>query len=338
MDLTIEWWGTAAFRIRYGNWTGLLDPFVTRNPFSQPKLDISLEEAAKEADYAFLSHGHFDHVMDVPALIRMNPKLKVFGGHTAVRTVRRDMGYDTASFDQIQEVMDGPIQLASGSPVTVEVQNSKHVRFDRYLIIKTLARAAFSKSRSFLRPELLTQYPCGETLSYRFNFGGIRMLFLGSAGPTRQMLDSWAQEPLDCLLVPIQGSSWICEIAANIVLKLRPRVVIPQHHDNFYPPISQFIDISDFRNRVKSALPSTRILELQIGQIYKWKAGHYIDPAKSKKHGILNEHGNLNKKFLEQQMGLNMNPEEWQKMRQEKSSFEINEHRQKEPEQNPDIS
>ena len=83
---------------------------------------------------------------------------------------------------------------------------------------------------------------------------------------SEEQLDDWARNPVDCLLVPLQGNSRINEIGARIVEKLRPESVIPHHHDDFYPPISRSIDISKFRKIVKDTFPSTRILELEMGR------------------------------------------------------------------------
>jgi len=61
-------------------------------------------------------------------------------------------------------------------------------------------------------------------------------------------------------MLPLEGHSDICRIAANLVLGLKPRSVIVHHHDNFYPPVSRTVDISPFVEQVNRQCPDTRII------------------------------------------------------------------------------
>ena len=277
MELDIEWWGTAAFRIRFQSWTALLDPYITRNPFAYPKLQMTLNEAAEGADHIFVSHGHFDHIADIPALLKKNQKVRVFAPPTAIRSLRRDLQGEYS--DRLHETCEGQVNLGVNAPISVETYSSKHVHFDLKLILSTLAKAMVSEARSCVKPRLLTHYPSGECVSYVFNLGGFRIRYLGSAGPTDEMLDSWGAVPIDCLLVPMQGNSDINQIGAKIVEKLKPKIVIPHHYDMAYPPIMQNIDISEFKELVARNSPESHIMELRVGESLKLKIGEAERPT-----------------------------------------------------------
>ena len=91
------------------------------------------------------------------------------------------------------------------------------------------------------------------------------MHHFGSAGCTEGELARLAvlSSP-DVLLFPLQGHSRVCRIAARIVERLKPRVVIPHHHDDFYPPISQAVDIAPFVRSVGELLPPVKVVELPV--------------------------------------------------------------------------
>ena len=68
MPTTIEWFGTATFRIRTGGRTLFFDAYLDRLPGLEP-VGLSTAEVT-EAHFVFVSHAHFDHLAgaDVIAL------------------------------------------------------------------------------------------------------------------------------------------------------------------------------------------------------------------------------------------------------------------------------
>ena len=79
-------------------------------------------------------------------------------------------------------------------------------------------------------------------------------------------LERLGKQPTDILLVPLQGHTHIAQIAHKYVKALQPKVVIPHHQDNFFPPISTMIDIQPFVERVKQTNPNIDIRILEINK------------------------------------------------------------------------
>ena len=75
MDVT--WLGTAGFKIETGPSTLLVDPYLTRNPKASPRQPKSPEDF-KKTDHIFISHGHFDHVLDIPEIASISGA-RIFG-------------------------------------------------------------------------------------------------------------------------------------------------------------------------------------------------------------------------------------------------------------------
>ena len=74
--MDIQWLGTAGFKISTHGVEFLIDPYLSRNKKASPVQNLKPSDI-KKASHIFLSHGHFDHVMDVPTIVE-NTKAKVF--------------------------------------------------------------------------------------------------------------------------------------------------------------------------------------------------------------------------------------------------------------------
>ena len=116
---------------------------------------------------------------------------------------------------------------------------ARHVAFDARLVLSTLWRCLPHL------PELArlgsSHYPCGQALGWYVEVEGKRLFHLGSA-----CLPQDLEAEVDVFMVPVQGRTDICAVAADLVGRVRPSVVIPHHHDDFYPPLSRFVDLAPF--------------------------------------------------------------------------------------------
>jgi len=65
-DTTIEWFGTATFRVRHGGLELFFDAYLDRLPGLVP-VGISTAQV-ESADFVFVSHAHFDHLYGADAI------------------------------------------------------------------------------------------------------------------------------------------------------------------------------------------------------------------------------------------------------------------------------
>ena len=254
MELT--WFGTAGFRIKSDKHTILIDPYFSRNDKAFPKQSLKPSDI-QEGDVILITHGHFDHIYDVPT-ISANTGAKVFCGNGISEFLIRN-GMETGKIHEVN--FDGEDFNFNG--IHAQAYFSRHVKFDRWLIFKTLARINFRLSRYL---PLLREYPEGQVLSWRLIVEGKAVHHFGSAGSTSDELAQLNNQPTDILLVPLQGHSDIIQIAHKYVSALQPKVVIPHHQDNFYPPISTLVDPLPLAELVKQTNPDTEIKILEINE------------------------------------------------------------------------
>ncbi|MCA9189313.1 MAG: MBL fold metallo-hydrolase, partial [Planctomycetales bacterium] len=64
MSIELTWLGHGGWSIKTSSHTVLLDPFVTHCPTATCKAN------ELEADFILVSHGHEDHIADVPAIAK----------------------------------------------------------------------------------------------------------------------------------------------------------------------------------------------------------------------------------------------------------------------------
>lgn len=257
MELT--WFGTAGFRIKTGEHITLIDPYFSRNDKASPRQSLKPSDI-QAGDVILISHGHFDHIYDVPAIVS-NTGAKVYCGKGIAETLIRNGMEKT----QIHEVnSDGENFNFNG--IYAQAYFSQHVKFDRWLIFKTLARINF---RFFRYLPLLREYPEGQVLSWRLMVEGKVIHHFGSAGSTPDELSRLDHQPTDILLVPLQGHSDITQIAHKYVTALQPKVIIPHHQDDFFPPISITVDPQPLAELVKQTNPDTEIKILEINEPLK---------------------------------------------------------------------
>ena len=255
-SVELTWFGTAGFRIKTDKHTILIDPYLSRNEQAIPRQSLNPSDI-QDGEMIFISHGHFDHIYDVPT-ISSNTGAKVYCGKGIGEALIRN-GMEKG---QIHEVnFDGENFDFNG--IQAQAFFSRHVKFDRWLIFKTLARINFRLPKYL---PLSRDYPEGQVLSWRFNVEGKSIHHFGSAGSTSDELEQFGRQPTDILLVPLQGHSRIIQIAHKYVKALKPGVVIPNHQDNFFPPISTMVDPQPFVELVKQTNPDTEIKILEINE------------------------------------------------------------------------
>lgn len=236
MELT--WLGTAGFIVKGKEGEIAFDPFLSRG---QGERSPFTPKSFGNTQAVFVGHGHFDHTYDIPEIVGQS-ELKVFAPGLTGRMLR------------LRGVPAGRLMAAGHreilfDPFKVRAFRSAHVRFDLPLVTSTLKRCGVGGCLHAI--PLGLGYPKGLVQTYLFEVGGKKALFVSSGGCTDAELEAYRKLEVDYFLAPLQGHSKIQEIAARQTAIVRPKVVIPHHFDDFYPPLSQNISVDVFRDRLK---------------------------------------------------------------------------------------
>jgi L-ascorbate metabolism protein UlaG (beta-lactamase superfamily) len=255
--MKLQWLGTAGFKVEAGDQLFLIDPYLTRNARAMPRQSLQPGELSG-AGQIFITHGHFDHLHDVPAIMERGQST-VYCSEVATAALTRD-GADNNRITAVSS--DGYVADFGG--YKAEAFFSRHVKFDIPLVARALWRIGPGYNRL---SAMHRNYPPGQVLSWRFTIGGYTMHHFGSAGSPPEELQSLAIRPIDLLLVPLQGHTRICDITLEFVRILKPRLVIPHHQDDFYPPISTYVDIAPFIAQVRKKCPASEVRVMEINEV-----------------------------------------------------------------------
>jgi len=260
--MRLQWLGTSGFKIEIDEASFLIDPYLSRNALARPVQTLTPSDISG-AGQIFISHGHFDHLYDVLAIMAAG-KSSVYCSQTAANTLLRE-GADSGRIHAV--TADGFSSDFGGCQA--QAFFSRHVKFDIPLIARTLWHIGPSGYRRLSRAGIVRGYPLGQVLSWRFTIGDYSIQHFGSAGSTADELKRLSERPLDLLLIPLQGNTRICDIALEYVHILKPRMVIPHHQDDFYPPVSSAVDIRPFVMKVYETCPDTEVRVLAMNEMIR---------------------------------------------------------------------
>jgi L-ascorbate metabolism protein UlaG (beta-lactamase superfamily) len=245
--MQLRWLGTAGFELISENTSVLIDPYLTRNPKARPEQKLRSSDFS-HARAVLLTHGHFDHTYDVPALVEASGA-PVY----ASPLVCQSLAAKGVPWSRLRPRWGG--ESDEVGPFRFTAVPARHVIFDARLVISTLWHCLPHL------PELArlgtTHYPTGQVMGWLIEVEGKRLFDLGSA---RMLAD--VDGEVDVFMVPVQGRTDICDVAAALVERIKPSVVIPQHYDDFYPPLSRYVDLEPFLRQMERSGLKVRVPEM----------------------------------------------------------------------------
>lgn len=252
--MEIKWYGTAAVSLTSERRSILFDPFLSLNK----RLSRFSAGELAEAGEILITHGHFDHLIDVPKVMAAG-NAPVYCSDGAASSLLREK----VSRDRIAVVRPGD-SFRLG-PFKVTVFKGRHIKFDGRLIIKTLFNRRVLTYAKNLRVILKESrhYPEGEVLVYALEVEGKKILHMGSLN-----LDDGESYPerVDLLTLPFQGRSDIGEYAMQFVRRLNPQTLYLHHFDDTFPPVSSPVKTEEFVTAAVKSFPGIKVFVPKYGE------------------------------------------------------------------------
>ncbi|MEU6560411.1 MBL fold metallo-hydrolase [Nocardia nova] len=270
--MTLRWWGNNGWEIGIGDKTILIDPWITRfhtgtysaagadpqTPISVDTklIDSYLDSGQLRADLILVTHGHYDHLTDVPYLARRTGAT-VFGTETHLNL----MAALGAPEDQLSLVTGGEDFRFDG--YDVRVLRSLHSALGpRAQIPYPGTRPGYGAAK-LPPPQVISDLVEGGTLAYQVSGGGFSVLDFGGSNYVESELAGLRP---DVVLLPTGGAKVRDYVARMLNAVGNPRYVLPTHWDDFdYPlaePARDAGGLEPLRKAVAAASPKSEFVQL----------------------------------------------------------------------------
>jgi L-ascorbate metabolism protein UlaG (beta-lactamase superfamily) len=242
----VQWYGQAAFKITTpGGKVIVIDPWITSNPRT-PEALKKLESLGK-VDLVLATHGHFDHMADVPALVKMHNA--PFWGPAGLAQSMAMFGILPGELSNRMN-KGGTIQPFGPGGVKITMTYAEH---SSELVWKDAA----GKDQMYIGGEA-----CGFIIELE---NGFKIWHLGDTGLYGDMKFLGERHRVDLLLTPIGGGQFVMnpEDAAYATRELiKPKAVIPMH----YASNRYLVGTPEQFGKAMGTGSSTRVLQVKEGE------------------------------------------------------------------------
>jgi L-ascorbate metabolism protein UlaG (beta-lactamase superfamily) len=253
--LRLTWLGAAGFKVDTGEGaTLLINPYLSRPALAQPFLPIQLADLAP-VDEIFLTDGRFDHALDAPALAQQTGAIV----HAVEPVCRRLIKYGVPvhNLESVTHEMSKRVGSLKWQALSSRANQTTRLPAIRQLIRNLQIPAHLD--------ELVRAWPPGEEVAYHFKIDGLSVVHFSSA--------HWVEANIhnlrpDLALLPVEHTPDTSLAAARLAALLQPKLVIPHHWDNYFPPLSQLNDLVKFEAALHRLAPQVRLFIPSIGQSF----------------------------------------------------------------------
>ncbi|MEW2167058.1 MBL fold metallo-hydrolase [Streptomyces sp. NPDC007084] len=250
-SVQMRWLGVSGWEIVIGGDRSILfDPYLSRMPYADakgalnPSLPLRCDRTAVEAlaaghlrgapELILVSHGHFDHLADVPQLLARpawaKHRIRTVCDETAGHLLTA-MGTPHTRLEDVIPVKGGEYLQFDG--YTVEVFRSLHSQQADYGYFAPGSRTAPPR-----RPATLGDLVEGETLAYQVTVeGGPSILLMGASNFAERELSGIRP---DIATIAMTSHSALHRYVERLLSATgNPPLLIPNHHDDMVTPLSK---------------------------------------------------------------------------------------------------
>lgn len=246
--MELKWFGTATINIIHEDQSIIFDPFRSLNPKLQC---VTAQELAGMGDI-FLTHGHFDHAMDVPLVTSLGTSKVFCSPETGKLLIAKGAARERVNIVQPGDIIENSLFM-------IKVLSGQHCQADGALILRTCMSPRTLRNIQTCYSLLKThfKFDMGKILVYQIEAGGKTILHMGSLNLAAEEV---YPEGVDLLTLPFQGRSDINSYGLQFIERIKPKTIFLHHYDDSFPPLTSQIDCWPFAKSVQTAFPGLKVI------------------------------------------------------------------------------